>query len=67
MHYDVSYKGKADREAVLDLVAWIGFKVTRELIKCVRNNMTFDQFRFWCSFAGVKGKPVQAAWERWRR
>jgi len=24
----LSYKGKADREAVLDLVAWIGFKVT---------------------------------------
>lgn len=67
MHYDVSYKDKSDRQAVLDLVHWVRFKAAHELIKCVKKGMTFDQFRFWCSFAGVKGKPVNAAWEKWRK
>lgn len=63
MHYTINYSEKTDREAVLDWVQWLGFRRTRILIACIHNSMNFENFESWCSFAGVQGKPVEAAWK----
>lgn len=61
MHNTISYAGRPERDAVLDLVQWLGFRRTRALAREVRRGLSFAKFEFLCSFAGVSGFPVAAA------
>lgn len=64
MHYEISYKGdNSDRRAINDWVNWLGLRRAKLLAGLVKQGGTWKQFDFYCSFAGVSGKPNIAAYE----
>ncbi len=65
MHTYVRYEN--DRDAAKGLVEWVGFKRARVLYKLAKCCDSEDNFAHWCAYAGVEGRPVSAAWKRWRR
>lgn len=63
MHNTISYSGRPERDAVLDLVEWLGFRRARLLAREVRRGLSFGKFTLLCGFAGVEGFPVIAAFK----
>lgn len=71
MHNIVSYKGmpdwQANRQAVLDLVWWCGYKRTRILMREIKSGCSWQKFNMICAFSGASGFPVIKAYERWAK
>ena len=67
MHTYVKYSGpQGARKAMLDFVQWCGFRRSVILFRTAKL-CTEENFRHWCSFAGVEGYPVTAVYKRYGR
>lgn len=68
----MSYTIKYDRESatgrrrsIIDLIQYVGMKRTKILMRAVRKGDEIkdeETFRFYASFAGVQGFPVESLW-----
>ena len=57
--HSVKYETEEQRKAVYDFVNYAGIKITLTLIHMIGNEITTkEQFRFYCSFVGIQGYPV---------
>ena len=58
----------APRQAVKELVEWLGYRRARFIVKLAKDkeNVSWRTFNVACGFAGASGFPVTSAWRRWR-
>lgn len=64
-HYEIKYEGPEGEKqvkAMQDLTDWLGKAKIQMLAEEFRKtpDLSPQQFRFWLSFAGVSGYPVEA-------
>ena len=68
MHYTINYKQKLLKDrltaALHDVKEYLGEDKYQGLLKAAASDpsITFAQFRFAMSFAGIEGLPVRAIW-----
>jgi hypothetical protein len=69
MKTTIDYSDKTEREAISDVLFYIGFnhfkKVVREISKYTDNEETRKSFMIGLEFAGVQGYPAKAMLNRY--